>query len=912
MSTTPREGDGNDLRRDSVSYDSSEVKRTVRHISSGIWHMKKDSYDNKDRVYKILERNKEAREKARIAEEERAAAEAKVLAEQKKEEEENMMSMSASLIRENPPGAYQTGEDPTADADDGYQIGDDGDAYQEGNEEDEDGDDPMTASTEPDENGYVGGYNEGEENEGYQQGDDDEDEEEKSALTAYSEPKLPKASSTSSSTSTGLTSYDNLQGRGACDWSGRFTSLIEEIKNQRANTPFKRRIEVNEDLMRLSSDFLLSAELYGKTIISEMFLPLEEKTIKPAKTGGVAGGEKYIIRNILFKFALDVKGLYKGDANAAKAAGHELKGVMSFHNCFLKNFHLPLMAIIDYRGFRVVAMSLLPIKDGRLIYGSDDCGKTVHNDVPDFAEKMRIAGEKLNLAGHTVDNKLIYAAFDVEGHQAPDGRFYLLDLARTFPPELPLKDERLTWPQNAFLYRLLRPELVKKSPFPICSDAGTRIQQQDPEWKTYNKNARTLKAQLIREIIPTFAVRFVSIVEKAYSQFERQYHSRMNANKMSSSTDQPKTEGENTGTLIFGSNFPLKQYLHAEGINMRHMGYLMKAIREEVPDGTPGKQNAKALIFTEMAARTIRQETNAEFRLHMRLLGVPLEEPYRLLLMKYLNSAFGDSEKSTGYWNSLRKRLVEKFGELSFTEQELSEKFDLRALLCRHNGKTLLFLRLKKLMGFTFDEITENTAVTKPLFYEQPQPFDDIDLRAIGARVKHMAVVNHARGYIYKMRGSEIKATQPEKASVMLQKALQNFDEVLESNPTNFVTLRNCGQVMQIIETINSKRKDPNTTVLDLEIAGVSSAREFYMRAVDSSPKDTHSLYQLAQFLVKCDEKEAAEEYFLRSLEADPKHIAALVDFGVLLRDLGHPHFAKLVLDCVNEEEMKNIFRIDF
>ena len=451
-----------------------------------------------------------------------------------------------------------------------------------------------------------------------------------------------------------------------------------------------------------------------------------------------------------------MKGLYKGDANAAKAAGHELKGVMSFHNCFLKNFHLPLMAIIDYRGFRVVAMALLPIRDGRLIYGSDDCGKTVHNDVPDFAEKMRIAGEKLNLAGHTVNNKLIYVAFDVEGHQAPDGRFYLLDLARTFPPELPLKEERPTWPQNAFLYRLLRPELVKKSPFPICSDAGTRIQQQDPEWKTYNKNARTLKAQLVREIIPAFAVRFVSIVEKAYTLFERQKNS-VTPNMVDSADNPGKKANTETVGVIFGDNFPLKQYLHAEGINMRHMGYLMKAIREGVPDDAPGKQNAKALIFTEMAARTIRQETNAEFRLHMRLLGVPLEEPYRLLLMKYLNSAFGDSDKSTMYWNSLRKRLAEKFGEFAFTEEELSEKFDLRTLLCCTRPKTLLFLRLKKLMGFSFDDITENTAITKPLFYEQPQPFDDIDLRAIGARVKHMAVVNHARGYIYKMRGSEIK-----------------------------------------------------------------------------------------------------------------------------------------------------------
>ena len=68
----------------------------------------------------------------------------------------------------------------------------------------------------------------------------------------------------------------------------------------------------------------------------------------------------------------------------------------------------------------------------------------------------------------------------------------------------------------------------------------------------------------------------------------------------------------------------------------------------------------------------------------------------------------------------------------------------------------------------------------------------------------------------------------------------------------------------------------------------------------------------MAQFLVKCDKKQEAEEYFLRSLEADPKHIAALVDFGVLLRDLGFPFYAKMVLDCVNEEEMKNIFRIDW
>lgn len=33
------------------------------------------------------------------------------------------------------------------------------------------------------------------------------------------------------------------------------------------------------------------------------------------------------------KFALDTKGLYGGDANAMKAAAHELKGLMSYYNC---------------------------------------------------------------------------------------------------------------------------------------------------------------------------------------------------------------------------------------------------------------------------------------------------------------------------------------------------------------------------------------------------------------------------------------------------------------------------------------------------------------------------------------------------------------------------------------------------
>lgn len=49
-------------------------------------------------------------------------------------------------------------------------------------------------------------------------------------------------------------------------------------------------------------------------------------------------------------------GPYNGsDEAAAKAAGHDLKGTIHYFNCGVKEIHLPLMTLIDYKGFRMVA-----------------------------------------------------------------------------------------------------------------------------------------------------------------------------------------------------------------------------------------------------------------------------------------------------------------------------------------------------------------------------------------------------------------------------------------------------------------------------------------------------------------------------------------------------------------------------
>lgn len=84
-----------------------------------------------------------------------------------------------------------------------------------------------------------------------------------------------------------------------------------------------------------------------------------------------AGGEKYIVRGILFKFAVD-SGIFAGNhVAAAKVAGRELTSILSVWNKAIRGLSVPLMCLVDYKGFRLVAMSVLPIGKDTIVYGSD-------------------------------------------------------------------------------------------------------------------------------------------------------------------------------------------------------------------------------------------------------------------------------------------------------------------------------------------------------------------------------------------------------------------------------------------------------------------------------------------------------------------------------------------------------------
>lgn len=128
-----------------------------------------------------------------------------------------------------------------------------------------------------------------------------------------------------------------------------------------------------------------------------------------------------------------------------KAAGHELHGLKAYHALSKEltyngdTLHFPFMALISYRGYRLIATPKLPLSSSSLIYGSNDAGQTVFNSDPIMNELMKLAGQKLNISAHVcgiTDSSpgvVLDGPTDVEGHKGSDGRYYLLDTVRLSP-----------------------------------------------------------------------------------------------------------------------------------------------------------------------------------------------------------------------------------------------------------------------------------------------------------------------------------------------------------------------------------------------------------------------------------------------------------------------------------------------
>jgi hypothetical protein len=184
-----------------------------------------------------------------------------------------------------------------------------------------------------------------------------------------------------------------------------------------------------------------------------------------------------LFRSLLLKLAIDVKlganFLYSGKnvgiaEYAMKAASQELVAADRLFELFRQFGHpilVPMQTIVEHLGYRVVAVPLLPVGSGTLVYGSADAGKTFLKESQEVMGLLERAGQKLFLAAHLVLDVRIRTAGDLEVHRIRNLDSYVfVDLARTFPPQCPdtsssFVDGREN-PRSQVFFRQFRPEFL--------------------------------------------------------------------------------------------------------------------------------------------------------------------------------------------------------------------------------------------------------------------------------------------------------------------------------------------------------------------------------------------------------------------------------------------------------------------
>ncbi|KAL6495668.1 hypothetical protein OROGR_030231 [Orobanche gracilis] len=168
------------------------------------------------------------------------------------------------------------------------------------------------------------------------------------------------------------------------------------------------------------------------------------------------------------------------------SANNDLRGTRAYQEVDVSGLYNLAMAIIDYRGHRVVAQSVLPgilqgDKSDSLLYGSVDNSKKICWS-EDFHSKVLEAAKRLHLKEHTVLDGAgnvfkLAAPVECKGIVGSDNRHYLLDLMRVTP-----RDANYTGSGSRFC--ILRPELI--SGYCHKAGAGSKVSKCESELKQEN------------------------------------------------------------------------------------------------------------------------------------------------------------------------------------------------------------------------------------------------------------------------------------------------------------------------------------------------------------------------------------------------------------------------------------------
>eukprot|EP01012_Entosiphon_sulcatum_P039921 TRINITY_DN5343_c0_g1_i1.p1 TRINITY_DN5343_c0_g1~~TRINITY_DN5343_c0_g1_i1.p1 ORF type:complete len:1207 (+),score=155.86 TRINITY_DN5343_c0_g1_i1:58-3678(+) len=364
----------------------------------------------------------------------------------------------------------------------------------------------------------------------------------------------------------------------------------------------------------ISQEFVRLVLPIAKVIIEERYWELDDKSIRPLDTSGTT----YMQYGIVFRFANTdgVTKLLGSRENGLKVLSHERRAMCAALEANVHNLHLPLGIQVNYMGQGLWVGVQIPFSPLKLVYGSIDSGQTVAKNSVEFAGLAKQLAESLQLKGHLTGRtesgrKLLHTNVDAQGYYCvTEGRYYLMGLSRLFPPFIPDLSLR-----NAYLFQLLRPEAVLRSPSPLSSDSYSPFGRSQSD----DEDTRKVALQIIQHQLPLLAKKILQ---------------------------QDQANGTNGQQLVDAA--------HALGINCRYLSLL-------APLFPPGSRPF-IVLKTELVARTFRV-----------ILGDMLDEKLRepdtleVQLLAVVNEAFHllleTSPDSASFWSqTLLPRMCSKFG----------------------------------------------------------------------------------------------------------------------------------------------------------------------------------------------------------------------------------------------------------
>ncbi|CAN6280189.1 unnamed protein product [Urochloa humidicola] len=175
------------------------------------------------------------------------------------------------------------------------------------------------------------------------------------------------------------------------------------------------------------------------------------------------------------------------------SANNDLKGTKAYQEADISGLYNLAMAIVDYRGHRVVAQSIIPgilqgDKSDSLLYGSVDNGKKISWN-ESFHSKVVEAAKRLHLKEHVVldgsgNPVKLAATVECKGIVGSDDRHYILDLMRVTP-----RDSNYIGQEHRFC--VLRPELVASFVEAESTKQSTRKKLPDASEESNDQIAST-------------------------------------------------------------------------------------------------------------------------------------------------------------------------------------------------------------------------------------------------------------------------------------------------------------------------------------------------------------------------------------------------------------------------------------